>query len=117
MTHKRRLWSCLTRSHLIDIAKAKEISGSTRLKKEELVATLSRKRSVRIADVLKELSLTDLKSVCQNMGVYDGGRRKIDLVDRLLGRIRRKKSRHSVPVSEKPDKEGGKKRDAKASEI
>jgi type I restriction enzyme M protein len=94
---------------LIDIAKAKEISGSARLKKEELVATLSRKRSVRIADVLKELSLTDLKSVCQNMGVYDGGRRKIDLVDRLLGRIRRKKSRHSVPVSEKSAKEGEKK--------
>lgn len=49
------------------------------------MATLSRKRSINIEEILNALSMDDLKTVCGGMELDDSGRRKSDLVDRLTG--------------------------------
>lgn len=86
MTLKRKILNCLTKGYLKEIAEEYELTGVSQLNKGELVAALSRKRSVNIEDILNELSLKDLKTVCGEMELDDTGRRKADLVGRLMGR-------------------------------
>jgi len=93
MAKKNRILSCLTRAYLIEIAYDYEITGVSGLKKDDIVRTLSRKRSVKIEEVLEGLSLSDLKTVCQGVGVDDTGRKKALLVDRLLDRDKKIKTK------------------------
>lgn len=86
MTPKQKILDCLTKEYLQEIAAEYELTGVLRLNKEELVAALSRKRSVNIEEILSDLSLADLKTVCGGLGLDDNGRRKADLADRIMGR-------------------------------
>ena len=95
MTRKRAILGLLTRSYLLEIAEAYGLPGAYRLKKGELVSTLSRKGSVRLDEVLGNLSLSDLKVVCRGLGVDDSARAKADLIDRLTGRKKRSGTKSS----------------------
>ncbi len=86
MTPKRKILTGLTRTYQVELAVEAEVTGAARLKKDDLVVALSKKRSVKIENVLNGLSLADLKTICCNMGLDDIGRRKADLVARLAVR-------------------------------
>lgn len=86
MTPKQKILNCFTKDFLQEIAADHELTGISRLNKKELVAALSRKRSVNIEEILNGLSLEDLKTVCGGMALDDTGRKKADLVDRIMGR-------------------------------
>lgn len=86
MTPKQKILNCFTKEFLQEIAADHELTGISRLNKKELVAALSRKRSVNLEEILNGLSLEDLKTVCGGMALDDTGRKKSDLVDRLMGR-------------------------------
>jgi len=86
MTPKQKILDCLTKDFLQEIAADLGFKGMSRLNKGDLVAALSRKRSVNLEDVLNGLTLDDLKTVCRGMDMDETGRRKADLVDRLMQR-------------------------------
>jgi hypothetical protein len=86
MARKRQILECLTKPYLFEIAKHYEISGAYRMNAGELVNVLSRKRNVKVEDILNDLFLQDLKILCQNIGIDDKGNKKAVLIDRLLGR-------------------------------
>jgi len=106
MSRKRKILDCLTREYLLEIASNHEISGVARLKKEDLVRTLSRKQLVNIELILNDLSLADLKIICQGMGIDDTGRKKSFIIDRLLNREdnKRKKTKKDLKVKLPPEK-------------
>lgn len=56
MTPKRKILAGLTRTYLVELAVEAEVTGAARLKKDELVVSLSKKRSVKIENVLNGLS-------------------------------------------------------------
>jgi type I restriction enzyme M protein len=99
VTPKQKLLACLTRAYLLEMALAAEVPGARQMKKEALVSTLARKGSVHIETVLSQLSLADLKVVCQSMGVENARGPKAELVARLLGPP--KPSNHETPLSPK----------------
>ena len=86
MTPKQRILNCLTKGYLKEIAAEYGLKGASRLNKGGLVKALSRKRYVKIEDILNALSLNDLKTVCQGVDMDDSGWKKSNLVDRLMGR-------------------------------
>jgi hypothetical protein len=86
MTRKRQILNCFVKPYLYEIAKYYEISGAYRMNAGDLVDALSRKRSVKVEEILNELSLQDLKIICQGVGLDDKGRTKAFLIDRLLNR-------------------------------
>ncbi len=120
MTPKQKILNCLTKDYLQEIAAEYELTGMSQLNKGELVTALSRKRSVNIEDILNGLSLDDLKTVCRGMDMDDAGRKKADMVDRLLGRdaeengIARKKEKPSQnPMFDMETKDRGKRKKGK----
>ncbi len=68
MSRKRKLLNCLTREYLKEIATDYEIAGISQLNNDDLVSTLSSKRSIHIKDILEDCSRDDLKTICQSMG-------------------------------------------------
>jgi hypothetical protein len=68
MTRKRQILKCLTKPYLYGIAKDYQIPGAYRMNAGDLVEALSRKRSVKIEEILADLSLQDLKIICQGVG-------------------------------------------------
>jgi hypothetical protein len=102
MTPKQKILNFFTKNLLHEIAADHELTGISRLNKEELVAALSRKRSVNIEKILNGLSLEDLKTVCGGMALDDTGRKKADLVVRIMGRDGG--SQVIVQVEEEPEK-------------
>ena len=56
MTRKRKILGRLTKSYLYGLAKDYEISGAYRMSAVDLVDALSRKRSVKIEDILNNLN-------------------------------------------------------------
>lgn len=86
MTPKQKILNCLTIAYLQTVANAHGLEGVARLGKEDLVTALSRKGSVKVEMILNDLSLEDLKTVCQGMEMDDTGRSKAELVDRIMGR-------------------------------
>ena len=113
MTPKQKILDCLTKEFLYEVASEIGMTGISQLNKADLVATISRKRTINIEDILNKLSLDDLKTVCQGMALDDTGRKKADLVDRIMGRdgekngpVREKKKQtkqqNNIPQPKKP---------------
>ena len=75
MAKKSQILDCLTKDYLNDIAKEHGIAGAYRINRKFLISILSRKRSVNIKEILNDLSLADLKMICQGVGVDDTGRK------------------------------------------
>ena len=61
MTRKRQILNCLTKSFLNDIAREHGVIGAFHMYKEDLVATLSGMKSVKIRDIISDMFLQDLK--------------------------------------------------------
>jgi adenine-specific DNA-methyltransferase len=74
----------LTRTRLLEVARACEMSGLTGKSRDEIVSTILRSRSVGSADLLRLLSRDELKAACRAVGLDDGGREKTLLAHRLL---------------------------------
>ena len=73
MARKQQILSSLYKSFLNDIAVSHGINSPNRIGYEDLVSTLSRMRSIKIKDILNDMSLQDLKIICQNIGVDNKG--------------------------------------------
>ena len=76
MAKKSQILDCLTKDYLNDIAKDYGIAGAYKINRNFLISILARKRSVKIQEILNDLSLADLKMICQGVGVDDTGRKK-----------------------------------------
>jgi adenine-specific DNA-methyltransferase len=86
MSRKRQILDAISRATLLDVARTYEITGLTALQKAEIVDALAGSRSVQPEDFLASFSRDDLKAICRDMGLDEGGREKATIVDRILGR-------------------------------
>ena len=69
MRKRRFILENLHRSTLLDLAYAFEIPGLTGKRKADILATLSRKRTLEPEAILQQLSRDDLKSLCEAAGL------------------------------------------------
>ena len=61
-----------------------ELAVTDRRVKAQLVDALAGSRRARVAEILADLSRDRLKELCRALGMEDSGRRKADLVARLM---------------------------------
>jgi hypothetical protein len=107
MAKKSQILNCFTKECLNDIAKDHGISGAYKINRNFLISILARKRSVNIEEILNDLSLADLKMICQGIGIDDSGRKKAILVDRLLDKKKKEKPKKpkAIPIKKAKKKE------------
>ena len=86
MSRKRQILEALSKTTLLEVARSHEITGLSALQKAEVVDALAGSRSVQPEDFLPSLSRDDLKAICREMGLDDGGREKSPIIDRILGK-------------------------------
>lgn len=84
-TTRRKLLEQLTRSELQDIAARHQLAVDDRRVKDDLVAAVAGAHALDLAEVLASFSRNRLKELCRVVGVDDGGREKLSLVERLAG--------------------------------
>jgi len=72
---------------LLELARAFKISGLSGSPKDEIVKTISAKRSVKTRRLLESLKREELKAACRAVGLDDHGRMKAELIARLLGEM------------------------------
>ena len=85
MPTKRVILDHLTAQELRAAVDGHELHVDDRRVKTQLVDALARSRKVRLDEVLLELSRNRLKELCRAFGLDDSGRRKADIVARLVG--------------------------------
>ena len=85
MPTKRAILAELTSHELRAIVDGYELEVQDRRVKTLLVNAVARSRKARIGKVLTDLSRDRLKELCRGFGLDDSGRKKGDLVVRLLG--------------------------------
>ena len=85
MPTKHAILAQLTAKELRAGADNYELHVDDRLVKAQLVDALAGSRKVRLDEVLPELSRNRLKELCRAFSLDDSGRKKTDLVTRLVG--------------------------------
>jgi type I restriction enzyme M protein len=85
MPTKRAILDQLTAKELRAAIDSHELHVDDRRVKAQLVDALAGSRKVRLDEVLPELSRNRLKELCRGFGLDDSGRRKADIVARLVG--------------------------------
>ena len=85
MPTKRAVLDHLTAKELRAVVDGHELHVDDRRVKAQLVDALAGSRKVRLAEVLPELSRNRLKELCRVFGLDDSGRKKADIVARLVG--------------------------------
>ena len=85
MPTKRAVLDHLTAKELRAVVDGHELHVDDRRVKAQLVDALAGSRKVRLAEVLPELSRHRLKALCRVFGLDDSGRKKADIVARLVG--------------------------------
>ena len=85
MSTKRAILDQLTAKELRAAVDGQELHVDDRRVKAQLVDALAGSRKVRLAEVLPELSRDRLKELCRVFGLDDSGRKKADIVARLVG--------------------------------
>ena len=85
MPTKRAILDQLTAKELRAEVDSHDLRVDDRRVKTQLVDALAGSRKVRLDDVLLELSRNRLKELCRAFGLDDSGRRKADIVARLVG--------------------------------
>ena len=110
MPTKRAILAELTSHELRDVVDSYELPVEDRRVKAKLVGTVARFRKARIAEILSGLTRVRLKELCRALGLDDAGRRKADLVARLIGPAgaaktsdRAASAPDSGPVTSEPD--------------
>ena len=86
MLKRRTILEHLNRQTLLDLAYTFEIPGLTGKRKDDIVSTLARKRTIEPEAILRQVSRDDLKQLCEATGLDSSGRAKQPIIDRLLGR-------------------------------
>ena len=81
----RAILDHLTAKELRAAVDGHELHVDDRRVKAQLVDALAGSRKVRLAEVLPELSRNRLKELCRVFGLDDSGRKKADIVARLVG--------------------------------
>ena len=92
MPTKRAVLAELTAEELRGNVDYYELEVADRRVKAQLVDALSGSRSARVDEILGDLSRARLKELCRALGLDDSGRKKADLVARLIGPIAVSKS-------------------------
>ena len=85
MPTKRAVLAELTPAELRDNLDRYGLAVDDRRVKSQLVDALARSRKARLDEMLLRLSRNRLKELCRVFGLDDSGRRKADLVARLVG--------------------------------
>ena len=85
MPTKRAILDQLTAKELRAAVDGHELHVDDRRVKAQLVDALVGSRKVGLAEVLPELSRNRLKTLCRVFGLDDSGRKKADIVARLVG--------------------------------
>ena len=85
MPTKRAILAQLTAKELRAEVDSHELHVDDRRVKAQLVGVLAGSRKVRLDEVLPELSRNRLKELCRAFSLDDSGRKKTDLVARLVG--------------------------------
>ena len=85
MPTKRAILAQLTAKELRAEVDSHELHVDDRRVKAQLVDALAGSRKVRLDEVLPELSRNRLKELCRAFNLDDSGRKKADLVARLVG--------------------------------
>ena len=85
MPTKRAVFAELTRAELRANLDHYELAVDDRRVSAQLVDALARSRKARLDEMLLRLSRNRLKELCRAFGLDDSGRRKADLVARLVG--------------------------------
>lgn len=83
---KRELLESLTKAALADFARGYDVAGFSTMSKPDLVDALAGLRTLRLAEVLEQLSRDELKAACAAEGLDTSGREKSVLIERLLGK-------------------------------
>ena len=104
MSTKRAILDQLTAKELRAKVDSHELQVDDRRVRAQLVDVLARSRKVRLDEVLPELSRSRLKELCRTSGLDDSGRKKADLVARLVGPIAMSKSEsgQALPAVSRP---------------
>lgn len=84
MPGKRHVLEALSRDELLDVVDHFEVPVPDRRKKAALVDALIASPRVDLRAFLLEWPRDDLKSLCRDLGLDDGGREKAAIVDRIL---------------------------------
>ena len=85
MLTKRAILTELTSRELRAALDSYGLQVEDRRVKADLVAAVARSRKARIGEILPDLSRDRLKELCRAFDLDDSGRRKADLVARLIG--------------------------------
>ena len=85
MLTKRAVLAELTRAELRANLDHYELAVNDRRVKSQLIDALARSRKARLDEMLLRLSRNRLKELCRVFGLDDSGRKKADLVARLVG--------------------------------
>ena len=86
MPTKRAILAELTSHELRAVVDGYGLQVGDRRVKADLVEAVARSRKARIGEILPELSRDRLKELCRAFDLDDSGRKKADLVARLVGR-------------------------------
>ena len=84
MPTKRAILSNMSRSHLRDYVGSYELVVADRRVKAQLVDALVRCDEASIEEILRQSLRDDLKALCRALDIDDSGRKKADLIARLL---------------------------------
>ena len=99
MPTKRAIFAELTSHELRTVVAGYELRVEDRRVKAHLVDAVARSRRARVGEVLLGLSRDRLKELCRAFDLDDSGRRKADLVARLVGAARAVRTgRRAAPV-------------------
>ena len=85
MPTKRAILAELTSHELRDAIGGYGLEVEDRRVRAQLVDALARSRKARVEQILQGLSRDRLKELCRGFGLADSGRKKADLVARLVG--------------------------------
>ena len=92
MPTKRAILDQLTAKELRAAVDGHELHVDDRRVRAQLVDALASSRKVRLDELLPELSRNRLKELCRAFGLDDSGRKKVDIVARLVGPVAASKS-------------------------
>ena len=78
VVQRRKVLASLTRSRLMELARALGVPGLGGKSKDEIVRGMATARSVKTRQVLEAMARDELKAACRATGLDDGGRAKGD---------------------------------------
>ena len=82
---KRSVLNALTKKRLVQLARAFDLSVATNQPKDDFIDALARSRSATLEEILSSLNRSELKEICRHHDLDDSGRKKTEIIARLLG--------------------------------